>query len=61
MKKEKKKAHCGLEAIFQIEADCVTPKYYGYKLAIFDHWILFTLIVFVSVVSLYILFWVHLV
>lgn len=55
------KKQCGLEDIFQIEADCVTPKYYGYKLAIFDHWILFTLIVFISVVSSYIVFTARLV
>lgn len=56
-----KKNQCGLENIFKIVEDCVTPKYYRYKLAIFDHWVLFTLSVFISVVSSYILFRAHLV
>lgn len=43
-----------MEDIFKITENCVTPKYYRYKLVIFDHWVLFTLSVFISVVSSYI-------
>lgn len=57
----KKKTQCVLEDIFKIVEDCITAKYYRYKLAIFDLWVLFTLSVFISVISSYILFREHLV